>query len=377
MSEKMIKGSTVFLGIVTLTVLLLLNINVVGQKIESKPQWIRPETAQSQPVWGIKGGMVLSLWPTSIDVSRRNKIGGPRGLLRIGYNFKNITYLLNFIAIEPVVNGKMEFSEISPSRVDGKIGKLIWAGSNIMGSKYFPIALTRGEITHPDPTHPEVEQLSFYLFIEKFLNGAHPYLKVSIRSDSPQEIGFQIFNFKDSAPMDRCALTATMGNYSRLRLLYLKDRIVDSRVLYKGYSGLDFIEKKSYPFNELLKDGDGDFIVMATSNESFDQLSSWPQKKKYLDEPHWRYSPFFKVTQYWKKDHERFDSSLHVRVNGRAKYWSGGSRNSDDYLDIPGGPTFENFEMREKYYPGEKFYFGITRKTPEEMNIQLPYNSSQ
>jgi hypothetical protein len=56
-----------------------------------------------------------------------------------------------------------------------------------------------------------------------------------------------------------------------------------------------------------------------------------------------------------------------VRVNGRAKYWSGGSRNQQDYIAIPGGPAFENFELREKYYAGQKFYFGITRRSPEEI----------
>src|SRR5699024_5179365 len=269
-------------------------------------------------------------------------------------------------AIEPVVNGKQEFSEISPSRVDGKLGKLIWAGSNIRHNRYAPFAGTRGEVTHPDPEHPKVEQLTFYIFMEKFLNGAHPYLKVTLRSDRPQEIGFQIFNFEDSSPIQRCALTATMGNYSRMRLLYLKDTVIDSRKLYKNYNGIDFIEKEGYPFNRLMKDKKGNFIAMVTTNETLSQLLSWPQKSGYKGS-HWKYTPPFKVTQYWKKDNSSFDSSLHVRVNGRAKYWSGGSRNSADYIEIPGGSAFENFEMREKYNPGEKFYFGITRKSPEEM----------
>lgn len=168
-----------------------------------------------------------------------------------------------------------------------------------------------------------------------------------------------------ASDLERCALTATMGNYSRLRLLYLKDQVIDSRSLYKGFDGIDFIEKEGYPATQMLKDTNGDYIVLASPNESFADLSSWPQDADYLARWSWRYRPFFKVTQYWRKENSGNDSSLHVRVNGRAKYWSGGSKNKNNYIDIPGGPAFENFELRENYYSGQKFYFGISRKTPQ------------
>jgi hypothetical protein len=251
-------------------------------------------------------------------------------------------------------------------RVDGRWGKLMWAGDNESPGKFYPYALTRGTITNPDPENPEVEQLSFYIFMEKFLNGAHPYLKVTIRNDRSEEIGFEIFHHEGSAPMDRCALTATMGNYARVRLLYLKDQVIDSRELYEGYDEIDFIEKEGYSAENMLQDDSGDLIVVAASNESFEELSSWPQREEYFQKWNWRYRPFFKVSQYWRKAGE-YDPSLHVRVNGRARYWGGGSRNKEAYVAIPGGPSFENFELREKYYPGQKFYFGMSRKTPEEI----------
>lgn len=362
------KNSIAFCFVIFIS--LFLNAYAVAQSGSSEPGWIRPKNAHSPAKWGIKGGIVFSLWPTPVATSSESARGGPRGLIRIGYNFQGTTYLINYIAIEPLVNGNIEYSEISPSRLDGELGKFIWAGSSKKPGKFFPSAITKGIITHPNIKNPEVEQLTLYLFIEKFLNGAHPYLKVSIRSDRPHEIKFQIFNFEDSALMQRCALTATMGNYSRLRLLYLKDRIIDSRELYKGFDATGFIEKQGYPWYELMRDKNGDFIAVATSNVPFAQLSSWPSS--YPNNSHWRYRPPFKVTQYWRKDHVHFDSSLHVRVNGRAKYWSGGSNDPDDYIEIPGGVSFENFEMREKYYPGQTFYFGITRKSPKQMNIKLP-----
>ena len=329
--------------------------------------WIRPANGHDAAIWGLRNGVVIGLWPYSIEPSKDGKGGGPRGLIRVGYEWMGAIYLINFIAVEPVVNGQMEFSEISPSKADGKLGKFIWASDqeSSVGS-YSPDA-PPGVISHPDPSHPDVEQLSLYLHMEQFMNGAHPYLRVSIRSDRPEEVCFEIFNEKDSAPMERCALTATMGNYSRLRLLYLKDRIVDARKLFRGFDGIDFIEKEGYPAEEMLKDRQGDLIVLAAGDESFPSLSSWPQEMRYYQRWSWRYRPFFKLTQYWRKESAQYDPSLHVRVNGRAKYWSGGSRNQQDYIAIPGGPAFENFELREKYYAGQKFYFGITRRSPEEI----------
>jgi hypothetical protein len=338
-----------------------------AQTSSSDTEWIRPEKGKGLALWGIRNGIVFGLWPSAIESAREEKGGGPRGLIRVGYEYMGNIYHINFIAIEPVVNGKMEFSEISPSKVDEKWGKLMWANDNENTDTFYPSAITRGTISHPDPEHPEVEQLSLYVHMEQFLNGAYPYFKITIRNDRPEEMCFEIYNHKDSAPMERCALTATMGNYSRLRQLHLKNKIIDSRKLYQGFDDIDFIEKEGYPAEQLLKDKNGDLIVLATSNESFSELSSWPQEPGYFAKWSWRYRPFFKVTQYWRKESSRYDPSLHARVNGRARYWSGGSQNKSNYVNIPGGPSFENFELRENYYPGQKFYFGITRKMPHDI----------
>lgn len=334
-------------------------------------RWIRPAEKNDPAVWGIRNGIVFGLWPYGIETGSEETGGGPRGLIRLGYEFQEQVYMINFIAIEPVVAGKIEFSEISPSRVDGKWGKFLWAGDNEKVPPYHPSAISKGVISHPDAANPEVEQLSLYLFMEQFLNGAHPYLKISIRSDRPEEIGFEIFHHDNSAEMERCALTATMGNYSRLRLLYLKESIINARELYSDYKDIHFVEKEAYPVTEFLKDENGDLIVMAATDESFAELASWPQEPAYFSRRNWRYRPFFKLTQYWRKESSRFDPSLHARVNGRTYYWSGGSGDKSRYVEIPGGPAFENFELRENYYPGQKFYFGISRKTPEEIVPEL------
>ncbi|WP_262247499.1 hypothetical protein [Parapedobacter soli] len=36
-------------------------------------------------------------------------------------------------------------------------------------------------------------------------------------------------------------------------------------------------------------------------------------------------------------------------------------------MPIPWGPSFENFEFKEKYIAGQRFYYGLSRKTPEEL----------
>lgn len=338
----------------------------VAEKEGEKP-WIRPAEKGDPSIWGIRGGIVFGLWPYGIESGQETIGGGPRGLIRVGYEFRGQVSMINFIAVEPVVNGKMEFSEISPSKVDGKWGKLMWAGNSENSPAYHPTAITRGVISYPDPENPDVEELSVYVFMEPFLNGAHPYLRLSIRSDRPEELGLEIFSHKNSAAMDRCALTATMGNYSRLRLLYLKDRTVNAGRLYQDYDDIHFVEKESYPAGELMRDENGDLIVMATTDESFSSLSSWPQEPAYFARSNWRYRPFFTLTQYWRKEAAQADPSLRVRVNGRRYYWSGGTGDRNRYVPIPGGPSFENFELRETYYPGQKFYFGLSRKAPSEL----------
>ncbi|MBC9795723.1 hypothetical protein [Sinomicrobium weinanense] len=338
-----------------------------GQDPTPAVEWIRPHEAKDKAIWGVRSGIVIGLWPSPIEDRGSGGYGGPRGLFRVGYEFKGKIYHINYIAIEPVVDGKIEFSEISPSRVDGKWGKLMWATEGPDPGKFFPFARTPGTVTRPDKDKPGVEELSFFVHMEQFLNGSHPYIKVSIRSDRPEEICFEVFARDNSSPMERCALTATMGNYARLRRLHLKDTVIDSRKLYQGFKGIDFIEKEPYSYKVLPRDNNGNFIAVMETDETFSELSSWPQESRYLSRWNWRYRPFFKVVQYWRKESDRFDRSLRVRVNGRAAYWAGASRDKNNYVEIPGGPAFENFELREKYYSGQKFYFGMARRPAKDM----------
>lgn len=317
---------------------------LVGMQLGASAQadnWIRRDST----VWGARNGIVMGLWPAAIENLKQGANGGPRGLFRIGYEYMGLVYHINYIAVEPVVNGQIEFSEISPSASDGKWGKLMWVSD----------------------TFNTADAIGLFVQIEKFANGAHPYLKLSIFKDRPEELCIEVFHHPDSAPMDRCGITATMGNYSRLRKLYLKDTVINARKLYNGFNGIDFIEKAPYPASRMQTGRRGDFIVAATPDESFPELAAWPQDPAYQMRWNWRYRPFYMLTQYWRKEKNGAHASLAVRVNGRAQYWNGGGKDPRHYIAIPGGPSFENFELREKYVPGQRFYFGLSRKSVEEL----------
>src|ERR1700722_5678959 len=76
----------------------------LAQQATAGVSWIRPENIKSPPVWGIHGGIVVGLWPASLEGNIPSSEGGPRGLLRIGYELNGVVYLINYIAVEPLVD---------------------------------------------------------------------------------------------------------------------------------------------------------------------------------------------------------------------------------------------------------------------------------
>lgn len=353
-------------GLHIVGLLLCLQLAEIVPAQETKAAWIRPAAATDRSIWGLRDGIVFGLWPYTLEANQTGFGGGPRGLIRVGLSYKGTIYHLNYIAIEPVVNGKIEFSEISNSKVDDHWGKMIWAADDSNRHSFQPTAMSRGVITHPDADHPEIEELSLYLFMEPFLHGAIPYFRLSVRSDRPAELGIQVFNRAGSSKMDQCAITATMGNYARLRKLYLKTDTIHAGELYKGFNDIDFMEKPAYPSSKMLRTNKGDYIAVAEGNENFRELSDWPQNDAYTKKVGWRYRPPFTVMQYWRRSADA-DPSLRIRVNGRATYWAGGSRDKSLYVKIPGGPAFENFELQEKYTANQLFYFGFAKGSVQQL----------
>jgi len=300
----------------------------------------------NEAVWGISGGLLWAVPPAGF------RGGEPRGLIRLGYPIlaDNAYDLINFIAIEPVVGRDRGFSELERSQLDGVQGKRLWAESSGTAPTNHLLA---GELRMRPGGQ---EELEVDLRVEKFENGAHVRLVVLQRSDRPNEIQLSVFREPDSAPLEYCILTATMGNMARTRQLWLSNEVVSSLKVYADYKDKEFAPHKMYPLSRLHRTGEGRVCVAVTNDEE-DPASVYPFPNSGL----WHYAGR-KVTQYWAKDPGTFRDDLQAVVNGRYTYWQS-SR------PIPGGVAFENFELREKFHDGQKFVFGVTRKTPQELGF--------
>jgi hypothetical protein len=175
---------------------------------------------------------------------------GPRGLIRIGVISPRTgtPQLVNFIAIEPVVLGagsrfsRMAFSELEFSSVDvGSRGKRLWVDRGA------PDAF-RGTLSNLGSSSHPIERLSVRIDVERFTaNGAHVYVVAFIDSDRPDEVKLAVYEEKDSPAVEELTLTATMGNFERLRWLFLKNRTLDSRELFASEAGDNFYEHANFP----------------------------------------------------------------------------------------------------------------------------------
>lgn len=314
-------------------------------------EWVRAGLTTNRPIWGLKGGLQFAIHPGGF----RGRDGGPRGLIRLGYPvLTNGGYdLINFIAVEPVVKGRKSLSELERSRLDGAAGKRFWA-ANTPSEKPPGSATDAGELSSPAVG---VEQLSVALAIEHFDNGARVRVVASQRSDAPDELQLSVRAEPDTAPLDYCILTATMGNLARARQLWLSNEAVGSRTLYPDYKGAGFAPHAVFPLERLLARPAGDVLVAITTDEP-DPAAVFP----FPGTRHWHYGGA-KVTQYWRKPKGAFRADLHAVVNARHTYWQSAQ-------PIPGGIAFENFELRERFYDGQCFVFGITRRTPAQLGFK-------
>jgi hypothetical protein len=235
----------------------------------------------------------------------------------------------------------MAFSELEMSQLDpGERGKRMWVNADPGGTL---------ETVHAGAN--TIERLSVRIDVERFAaNGAHVYLILSIDSDHPGDIRIRTYAESDSPPLQELTVTATMGNYERLRLLWLKDRVVNSHSLFSDYTGDAFAEKDNYLLTEMIRSSDADAIVFCTSDEPSPQLSPGN------DSAHWPYT-LPKITQYWRVPGYDVQPDLRVRVNARRVYWA-------SHAPVLGGIAFENFEVRQRYVAGQTFIFGISEKAP-------------
>jgi hypothetical protein len=317
---------------------------------EIGPLWVRPcQTGPAQPVWGHADGLRVGLWP----------MPGPRGLLRVyaPYLEHSEDRMLNYLAIEPVVAGSIfrSFSELEWSALDDEQGMRLWsADSPDDPTPRDPDDPARGVISHQDG----IEILTVYVFVEPFQSGARVYLRLRFRSDRPYEVGIATHTQPSSATLRTCIVTATMGNYARLRTLYLRDSVRTAAELWPTFEGLDFAPHVCFSVDQLIRTPDGGVLFVTTPNEAH------PDDAEYAPGTFigWKYSGDV-ATQYWRCENP--SDELWGCVNARAAYWASQS-------PIPGGISFENFELVEPFHEGAEYWFGVEPGLCQHPNVLSP-----
>lgn len=99
------------------------------------------------------------------------------------------------------------------------------------------------------------------------------------------------------------AVTATMGNFARLRLLHLSDGVQTPADLWPGFTGPEFTDHARFGLDRILRDPGG----VATVSAEPDEIA--PSNADYAEGPagHWKYSGY-RARQTWMADDPHPDS---------------------------------------------------------------------
>jgi len=300
--------------------------------------WIRPgDRGDQEPRWGLVDGIQVGLPPSP----------GPRGLLRVFTPYLNHPRLrlVNFIAVEPIPadSDRRGYSELEPSTLDaGENGKRFWSGDDSDGlqAPRDPLNPSRGVVDEVDG----VERLTVWIGVERFDNGADVRVRMRFHADRPHEVEVAGFGNDDSVPLRSLVLTATMGNWARLRRLELLNEDATPAKLWPGFGGTGFTEHARFGLDVVRRDGEA-ALVSAIG----DEVDPW--SVEYADDTatHWHFEGL-RARQSWRVDDPHPD--LEVLVNARWSYWASAS-------EIPGGAAFENFEIVEPFRQGASYRFSV------------------
>lgn len=301
---------------------------------ETDGGWLRPAgEGPAEPRWGFADGLQVGLHP----------LRGPRGLLRLyaPYLGHPRDRLLNFVAVEPIGLGATErgYSELEHSALDDAPGKRFWSADDPRDpTPRDPLRPARGVVE----TIGGVEHLTVHVHSERFENGAEVVVRVRFRADRPREVSLAASLRDGSVPLEACVLTATMGNFARLRRLHLRERVVTPAELWPGFTGTGFTAHGRFG-RELLARSDGALSVWATPDEAE------PHEATHHPDTaaHWRYTGT-KAVQGWRVPEP--SDELEVLVNGRSAYWASAA-------PIPGGVSYENFEVVEPFRDGQELVY--------------------
>lgn len=301
--------------------------------------WLRPAVADGpggarEPRWGHPDGMQIGLHPLS----------GPRGLIRIytPYLGHSRDRLLNFIAVEPTPVGAADrgYSELERSVLDDVPGLRFWTADDPAdATPRMPDDPSRGIVTTDDHG---IERLVVHILVERFANGADVWVTAAFAVDRPHEVTLAASARPTSARLETCILSATMGNWARLRRLELAGGAVTAGELWPDYRDVHFADRTAFPLDGLARE-DGAVVVRAVPDEAQPHLAEHAAGTA----EHWRYLGARGVQSWVARDP---DPALYAQVNGRYTYWM-------SEAPIPGGIAFENIELVEPFRQGRELTF--------------------
>jgi hypothetical protein len=316
-------------------------------------EFVRPQKPGDPLIYGVRNGIFVALHPSSLDARPQ---GGPRGLVRVGYEANGRRYLINFIAVKPIVASTPGFSELEKGS-DGSPGRRFWVGDGLRDGGIGETGNVCGSVEQT----PAGDVLSFVIHVETYANGARPVVEISLFENAPDRIRLRSFSGPGGAPMEQCVLSATMGNQSRCRWLWLRTSAIYAPDVYRDYAGTDFVEKGQYGLAYLHQTRAEDVVAAITPDE-FEPREVWP-----LPGGRWHHEGKW-MSQFWLKRRGQYNRSLQCHVNGRRVYWAGN-------VPIPGGTAFENFDFQEDFVPGQEVWFGYTSESPAKL-FAFPYDVS-
>lgn len=285
--------------------------------------WILPENNNYNPVWGIVDGIAFGVQESGKPPRMDNAPGGTwaPGLIYVMFtDEKGETYFFNYLGfsvlgekgLDQSEAEKIVFTPVSEKVKEGVL-TVVFETSNF--DKYnFPLEIT-----------------------------------LTVDKSRPREIGIST---RAIGSANYVHVSATAGNLGRIRNLYLKEETINAKDLYSGEEPGQgcFYPIKLFSLDRLKVDSSG--VIVYAGNDENGWVGEWGSDvAPYYNKP--------KFYQYWRKYSGSYNSDLKVTVNGRDSYFSG-FVNPCNGKKVSGGVAYENFDMIEKYYDDQKFWFGYS-----------------
>src|SRR5690606_4823394 len=103
--------------------------------------------------------------------------------------------------------------------------------------------------------------------------------------DRPYEVEIAKYASEGSDELENFIVTATMGNYARLRKLYLKNETQSSTKIWPNYVGDAFTAHAHFPVQDFIDNQKGEVYFVAAPDEKQPQKASYGQDTNH----HWKY----------------------------------------------------------------------------------------